>query len=331
MFNSSVLLAGRRKCFLVVGILSALGIGLFLLLNSHYNLGYSTSGNALASSSSSHQGNIPVVSNTLTSNALPKNSGNLLADSMLSLQLNIELRWRFDDIIHIHKEAQQTVIELLDSLAEELLLTTQGRGYLVDLFGRYKSYKISLESLKQDGPIIDQNIDIEESWAFINLAHEQQLKYFSAEEVDAFFAKDNVYDKQALARLAIRRDQSLSAEGKKILLLHQINQMDEEDRQVYLPSLEATDIVEYIVGSSESRFASTVKVNERVEKIKQDKNEWILRVNNYQIFQDSNKNNGLTLEQEKEEISTYLSDNFTSNELKRLSVFIENPALFKNQ
>lgn len=331
MLNSSVLLAGRRKYFLVIGILSALGLGLFFLLNSFYNLGYSTSGNALASSFSSHQGNISVVSKKLASNALPKNSGNLLVDSMLSLQLNIELRWRFDDIIHIHKETKQTVTELLDILAEELLLTTQDKNYLVDLFGRYKNYKISLESLKQDGPVIDQNIDIEESRAFINLAHEQQLEYFSIEEVDAFFAKDNAYDKQALARLSIRRDESLSAEGKKILLLHQINQMNEEERQVYLPSLEATDIVDYIAGSSESMPVSTTKINERVEKIKQDKNKWIRRVNNYQIFQDNNKANDLTLEQRKTELNTYLSDNFTPNELKRLSVFIENPILFKTK
>lgn len=324
-------LKGRRKPFLVVGIISGLVIGLLFLLNSLFNADYSTSGTVLISSPLLHKENIPIVSHKLISNDLQKNGNDLLLDPLLSLQLNIELRWRFDDIIHLHKETKQTVIDLLDNLAKELMLSTQARSYLVDLFGRYQDYKMSLANLKKKGPAMDQYIDMDESQAFVNLAHEQQFTYFNDQEIDAFFAKDNAYDKQALARLAIRQDQSLSSEGKKILLLNQINQMDEEERQVYLPSLKAVDIAEYITGNSDSMPTSTVKTNERIEKIRQDKKEWTQRIKKYQTFDIDNKNSDLTLQQRKTVLKTYLSDNFTQNELKRLNVFIKHPSQFNTK
>jgi len=321
-------LTKRRKVFLAIAIISTLVIGGFLLLNSPFNLDNSTLNTVLVSSPKE---NILAVSHKLISNDLQKNGSKLLLDPLLPLQLNIELRWRFDDIIHLHNETKQTIIDLLDNLAKELRLATQDRSYLVDLFGRYQDYKMSLANLKKKGPAIDQYIDIDESRAFVNLTHEQQFTYFNDQEIEAFFAKDNAYDKQALTRLAIRRDQSLSLEGKKILLLNQINQMDEEERQVYLPSLQAVDIAEYITGNSDSVPTSTAKTNERIEKTRQDKKEWLQRIKKYQKFDIDNKNNDLTSEQRKAVLKTYLSDNFTQNELKRLNVFIKHPSLFKTK
>ncbi len=331
MPKGAFFLTKRKNRFLAVTIVSSLVIGLFFLLNSLLNVDYSTSGTALISSSSSPKESKLTVSSKSISNNLQKNSNILLLDNLLPLQLNIALRWRFDDIIYLHNETQQTIMDLLDNLAKELMLDTKNRTYLFDLFGRYQDYKMSLAHLKKNGPAIEQSIDMNESRAFVNLIHEQQLTYFNNHEIEAFFGKDNAYDKQALMRLAIRRDQSLSPEGKTILLLNQINQMDEEERQVYLPSLQAADIAEYITGNSDSMPVSTAKANERIEKTRQDKKEWEQRIKKYQRFYINNKNKNLTSAERKTLLKVYLNDNFTQNELKRLSVFIKHPNLFKTK
>lgn len=316
----------KKHFFIVsisVSILTAVVLGVYFQLNS-----LNTSNDDIANSkASSPQQSLPIKKPVIVNNNEHNKVINWRLASLLSLQLNIQLRWAFDDIIQKHLDTQQPINDLLNELIKKLKLSTLEKGYFLDLFSRYQAYKVSLIDIKKAGPDISQQIDLEETLSFINLAHERQLDYFNQPEIDAFFAQDNKYDKQALARLAIQQDESLSVEAKKALILHQISQMDEKDRDVYLPSLEAANIADYIAGKSQIIPINSIEINERIEKVKQSENYWKARVNSYKVFFANNQQNALSIPEKQLALKAYAQENFSKNELKRLQVFIQNPSL----
>lgn len=304
-------------------ILTAVVLGLYFQLNS-----LNTNNDATANSNaSSPQQNFPIKKQAIVNNNKHNKAINWRLESLLPLQLNIQLRWSFDDIIQKHLDTQQPINELLNKLIKKLKLSALEKSYFLDLFTRYQAYKVSLIDIKKAGPDITQQIDIEETLSFINLAHERQLDYFNQLEIDAFFAQDNKYDKQALARLAIQQDESLSVEAKKALILHQISQMNEKNRDVYLLSLEAANIADYIAGKTQVLPVNSIEINERIEKVKQRENDWKARVNSYKVFFANNQQNALSIPEKQLALKAYAQENFSKNELKRLQVFIENPSL----
>ena len=316
----------KKHFFIVsisVSILTAVVLGVYFQLNS-----LNTSNDDIANSkASSPQQSLPIKKPVIVNNNEHNKVINWRLASLLSLQLNIQLRWAFDEIIQKHLDTQQPINDLLNELIKKLKLSTLEKGYFLDLFSRYQAYKVSLIDIKKAGPDISQQIDLEETLSFINLAHERQLDYFNQPEIDAFFAQDNKYDKQALARLAIQQDESLSVEAKKALILHQISQMDEKDRDVYLPSLEAANIADYIAGKSQIIPINSIEINERIEKVKQSENYWKARVNSYKVFFANNQQNALSIPEKQLALKAYAQENFSKNELKRLQVFIQNPSL----
>lgn len=316
----------KKHFFIVsisVSILTAVVLGVYFQLNS-----LNTSNDDIANSkASSPQQSLLIKKPVIVNNNEHNKVINWRLASLLSLQLNIQLRWAFDEIIQKHLDTQQPINDLLNELIKKLKLSTLEKGYFLDLFSRYQAYKVSLIDIKKAGPDISQQIDLEETLSFINLAHERQLDYFNQPEIDAFFAQDNKYDKQALARLAIQQDESLSVEAKKALILHQISQMDEKDRDVYLPSLEAANIADYIAGKSQIIPINSIEINERIEKVKQSENYWKARVNSYKVFFANNQQNALSIPEKQLALKAYAQENFSKNELKRLQVFIQNPSL----
>jgi len=312
-----------KKYLFIVSVLAIIALGLYFQLPS-----LNTSNDDSANSNmSSAQQNMPIKKQEIVNNNKHNEATNWRLASLLPLQLNIQLRWAFDDIIQKHLDTEQPINVLLNELIKELKLSALEKGYLLDLFSRYRAYKVSLADIKKAGPDITQHIDFEETLSFINLAHERQLDYFNQVEIDVFFAQDNKYDKQALARLAIQQDESLSVEAKQALILHQINQMDEEDRDVYLPSLEAANIADYISGKTENIPVQSAAINERIEKVKQSESHWKSRVKGYQAFLSTNQQAELSVPDKQLALAAYRQENFSKNELKRLQVFIKNPEL----
>ncbi|EDP99922.1 lipase secretion chaperone [Shewanella benthica] len=56
--------------------------------------------------------------------------------------------------------------------------------------GSYRDKKLS--------PSIDEDMQMSQSLAFIEQAHDSQCQFFSEQEIQAFFAQDNAYDRQAM-------------------------------------------------------------------------------------------------------------------------------------
>ena len=243
------------------------------------------------------------------------------------LELNEELRWKFDELILTHQETGQAITLLLNQLSTQLDLTPEAHIYLLDLFSRYRDYKIALVEIKQTGPNMFSELNIDDTMSFMEHAHQSQFDYFTQVEIDAFFSHENRYDNQAIERMAILQDSSLSAQQKQMLITHQISQMDEEEREVYEPTLQVFNIVDNLDGNSDQLNEFTPQVMERIEQLKENEQAWKLKVKEFQSFEIKSRDE-LTSQQEIEEaLSHYQGKHFTPNEIKRLKVYIDNPEL----
>lgn len=250
------------------------------------------------------------------------------------LRLSQALRWDFDDIILQHQDKTTSLENLLSTLASTLDLSAAAHAKLAALFQRYRDYKIAIASLKDASPAIDGDIDLTMTFDFIEQAHLLQQRYFSALEIDAFFAKDNKYDQQAFERLKIRQDSSLTREQKAELLAHQISQLDEEERRAITPTLIANDISAYLEGTSPHSDLITginadmsQEVLERVQATQKTNLDWQNKVTLYQNYQQQIAH--LPDTEQQQALAQYQQQQFTPNEQKRLTVFVNHPELIK--
>ena len=250
------------------------------------------------------------------------------------LRLSQALRWDFDDIILQHQDKTTSLENLLSTLASTLDLSAAAHAKLAALFQRYRDYKIAIASLKDASPAIDGDIDLTMTFDFIEQAHLLQQRYFSALEIDAFFAKDNKYDQQAFERLKIRQDSSLTREQKAELLAHQISQLDEEERRAITPTLMANDISAYLEGTSPHSDLITginadmsQEVLERVQATQKTNLDWQNKVTLYQNYQQQIAH--LPDTEQQQALAQYQQQQFTPNEQKRLTVFVNHPELIK--
>jgi lipase chaperone LimK len=255
------------------------------------------------------------------------------------LQLSQALRWDFDDIILQHQDKATSLENLLSTLVSKLDLSAAAHAKLAALFQRYRDYKISIASLKDASPAIDGDIDLTMTFDFIEQAHLLQQSYFSELEIDAFFAKDNKYDQQAFERLRIRQDSSLTIEQKMELLAHQISQLDEEERQAITPTLMANDISAYLERAPQHGEAShpnlitginaemSQEVIERVQATQNTNLDWQHKITLYQEYQQQIAN--LSDTEQQQALAQYQQQQFTLNEQKRLTVFLNHPELIK--
>lgn len=260
---------------------------------------------------------VPIKENKITSQNIGQSE----------LELHEELRWKFDELILTHQETGQAITFLLNQLSTQLDLTPEAHIYLLDLFRRYRDYKIALVEIKQAGPNMFSELNIDDTMSFMERAHQSQFDYFTQVEIEAFFSHENRYDNQAIERMAILQDSSLSTQQKQMLITHQISQMDEEEREVYEPTLQVFNIVDNLDGNSDQLNEFTPQVMERIEQLKADEQAWKLKVKEFQSFEIKSKGE-LTNQQEIEEaLNHYQGKHFTPNEIKRLKVYIDNPEL----
>ncbi|MGE6570454.1 lipase chaperone family protein [Shewanella vesiculosa] len=250
------------------------------------------------------------------------------------LRLSQALRWDFDDIILQHQDKATALENLLSTLASKLDLSDAAHAKLAALFQRYRDYKIAIASLKDASPAIDGDIDLTMTFDFIEQSHLLQQNYFSALEIDAFFARDNKYDQQAFERLKIRQDSSLTREQKAELLAHQISQLDEEERRAITPTLMANDISAYLEGTSPHSDLITginadmsQEVLERVQATQKTNLDWQNKVTLYQNYQQQIAH--LPDTEQQQALAQYQQQQFTPNEQKRLTVFVNHPELIK--
>ncbi|WP_298774045.1 lipase chaperone family protein [uncultured Shewanella sp.] len=249
------------------------------------------------------------------------------------LTINRLLRSHFDDIIFdLHKTENLTSFPTneLTALSQKLTLSFNAKKALFDLFSRYRDYTQAIAQMKHQGPDLGEKIDLDETYYFINQVNILQTEFFNDIEIDAFFKQDTQYAEQTLERIAIRQDPNLTKKQKAELIQHQINQLNDKERNALQPSLEANKIATYINNGHTPTLNMDPDAILRAEKIQSSNQKWKEKVQQYQHFIDEKKNKGLTQDIISHKIDVYLSKHFTPNEQKRLKVFLANPTLLNH-
>lgn len=322
----------RRNRLVVLGLITAILVTLVL----SFMLKEKPEGLAPKLTTQSQPAVMPVVT-PLAQQTQDSVTTQLTKVDYQQLVLKRALRWTFDDIILAYQQQQLPLKPQLVQLSQSLGLKVSDQNYLLALFARYRDYQLALIELKKLSPAIDENIDIAQSYAFIERLHDMQYDYFNETEIAAFFAQDNAYDMQALARVSIRQDSSLGAAHRQALLEHQISQLTEPERQALVPSLHvqqiAAHITEQLSGQSLTPLDMSPEVGAKVEAITQAERQWRRRVREYQGFEqqtikvDTDVNRSVDAKVSQGKLQTYLQQHFSPQELKRLQVFLANPSL----
>ena len=305
----------------ILGLISLILLTLGLVLYPAITTEHRSTSPQLTSKSQDHKPSLRLA----TEDAQPPQSP---LENSQPLNLELALRWKFDDIILEYQQHRMPLEPQLIQLAHTLELDSTDQAYLLALFGRYRDYQLALIEIKKLSPSIDEDMQMSQSLAFIEQAHDSQFQFFSEQEIQAFFAQDNAYDQQAIARAAIRQDTSLTPAQKQQLLAHQISQLGESEQQALLPSFQAEKIAALLDDRQTQPPEMTPEVSARVERVKIAQDEWRARVKGYQEFQLAIKEEYVDAEEHEIKIAAYLKQNFTSTEVKRLQVFLRNPSLY---
>ncbi|OEF24242.1 lipase secretion chaperone [Vibrio rumoiensis] len=239
------------------------------------------------------------------------------------LLLSLALRWQLDDVIYAFQQNQQSIEQQLTALADQLQLSKLATQALFNLFYRYQDYTKALANLKLDSPDITVDIPHETAIEFIDSAHQLQFTYFDQVEIDAFFGQSNQYDQQALERLAIRQDPTLTETQRQSLISNQIQQLSPEDRQVLAPTVQADQIMKYIEGETQQLDRLDSDALARVQTLKIEIQQWQKKVGDY-LELKMKLESGVVAQ---DEIDRYVDEHFTLNEKRRLTVYVQNPQL----
>ncbi|PHQ74608.1 MAG: hypothetical protein COB74_06250 [Shewanella sp.] len=305
----------------ILGLISLILLTLGLVLYPAITTEHRSTSPKLTSKSQDHKPSLRLA----TEDAQPPQSP---LENSQPLNLELALRWKFDDIILEYQQHRMPLEPQLIQLAHTLELDSTDQAYLLALFGRYRDYQLALIEIKKLSPSIDEDMQMSQSLAFIEQAHDSQFQFFSEQEIQAFFAQDNAYDQQAIARAAIRQDTSLTPAQKQQLLAHQISQLGESEQQALLPSFQAEKIAALLNDRQTQPPEMTPEVSARVEIVKIAQDEWRARVKGYQEFRLAINEEYVDAEEHEIIIAAYLKQNFTSTEVKRLQVFLRNPSLY---
>lgn len=246
------------------------------------------------------------------------------------LRIYFYLRNHFDDIIHQHKQKDQSLEILLAKLSVQLNLHQQADNRLKELFYRYRKYLLAITELKSNAPAIDGMIDISESQIWLQHLYALQYKLFTESEILVFFTKEKNYDQQVLSRLAIRQDLSLSKAQREVLVEHQISQLEPEELAALKPTLLAQKIASLLTynGSNYADIDSELTV-EQIDRINMTREKNALWKDKMKAYRETvTANPQLDQDGILEDMRLYQQQKFSKNELKRLQVFLKNPQLW---
>lgn len=245
------------------------------------------------------------------------------------LFIDLSLRYKFDDIIHQHREQESPLKPQLLALGIRLNLNEPAINTLNDLFYRYQHYLSDMFAMKEQAPDTSAFVDISDSQLFLQQVYNLQYQYFSELEITAFFDKEKRYDQQVLARMAIRQDSSLSKAQRQALIKYQISQLNPNELAALQPTMMAKKINTYLVSNRLSDVAADINLSadivHKINLTKKSNQLWQQKVLAYQ--QKYTDSNNLGQEALSAALDSYQLQHFTENERKRLKVFLQHPEL----
>lgn len=254
----------------------------------------------------------------------------LYTDAQGNLLVNDEITQLFEFYLSaIGEEPLETLLariqqELTQQLSEESLQQALG------LLKRYVDYKIALTELNEI------SIDDADPAEKINAIRQQKAAlmvlrddHFSEEEHQAFFEKEEIYDSYMLDRLTITADASLDAETKQERLTALDRSLPGDVQVVrhkvsrHADLFTTTEAMKKSGASNEALFqvrAASLgnEAAEAMAKLDAERQQWQQRLNRYVKERNQLQQAGLSDEDKRLALNTYIDSNFSSTERLRV-------------
>jgi lipase chaperone LimK len=271
---------------------------------------------------------IPATANSSQINVSEDEGGNQYQGiSINKFKPSLWLREQFDLILVKAKDSKLEQIKHLAALHRKMKLSQGDYKSIMSLFNRYHEYKLNILSDKKS--ITPNNVlpDIEDNYQIIERLKHYQTRYFSNEEISAFFADEMHYHKQALSRMAITSDDTLSKSQALDVLEAAIRTQDIAQQEAFLPSIKVARMLQALNDDSVYLPEMTLEAEERFLTFKGKHQHWQNRVKDFIKKVETIKSKQNDLNEVQHNINQLKAKQFKPEEMQRLDVFLRHPTL----
>ncbi|MEP4892093.1 MAG: lipase chaperone [Aliiglaciecola sp.] len=232
---------------------------------------------------------------------------------------NQALKDRLDRFTAMFEQSEQKMWQVFN---QECALFENCQG-LTELFSRYLEYKKSLINI--DGASPTDTLSFRSRMDDLVMLREQ---FFGQAEIEMLFAREQAWDEAALQRLAIRQDENLSAEQKRMLLEAHIEALPDSLKNSLTPTLQLAKLTSLhqqspAQTSTYNDYAAEFgdEAAQRLMALQQKRANWQQKLADYQ-----SEVNRLSAQysstQLTNKVQTLRDKMFTKNEQKRLQVLV---------
>jgi lipase chaperone LimK len=243
--------------------------------------------------------------------------------NLISFVLNIWVKDRFELFIAEHPEQAPLAVQIAYVTHSESLHTKDTHDYAVDLFSRFVNYKVALAS--EDVEINTVQASLKSVQEKLDARYDLRRQFFSHQEYEYLFGSDAASDNDALSRLAIAQDNTLTREEKKNTIVESL--AGASDSEAFKPTVDMHRIqqIKQQYRDNNSRFSAIsaefgYEVAERFNTLWEKQDAWEQKVEDYRSHIKKLQSANLSKQEYSKLIREYETSDFTENEIKRLRV-----------
>ncbi|MEQ3638283.1 MAG: lipase chaperone [Alteromonas sp.] len=263
------------------------------------------------------------VKSTVASKAASSTAESENTKNLIPFVLNIWVKDRFE--LYIAKQAEQAplAVQIAYVTHSESLHTKDTHDYAVDLFARFVNYKVALAS--EDVEINTVQASLKSVQEKLDARYDLRRQFFSHQEYEYLFGSDAASDNDALSRLAIAQDNTLTREEKKNTIVESL--AGASDSEAFKPTVDMHRIqqIKQQYRDNNSRFSAIsaefgYEVAERFNTLWEKQDAWEQKVEDYRAHIKKLESASLSKQEYSKLIREYETSDFTENEIKRLRV-----------
>ncbi|MCP5209334.1 MAG: hypothetical protein H6998_00240 [Hahellaceae bacterium] len=251
-------------------------------------------------------------------------------DNQGNLLINDEITQLFE--FYLSAMGEEPLEVLLTRIQQDLAqqLSAEALQQALGLLKRYVDYKIALTELAE--PTVEAN----DPGAKLTAIRQQKAdlmalrsQYFTADEHQAFFEDEEVYDDYMLNRLSVSADDSLDAQAKQERITALEKSLPDEVQALrqkvsrHADLFATTEAMKQSGASNEALFqvrAASLGTDaaQAMARLDADRKQWQQRLNRYVQERNQLQKAGLTDEDKQRALNRYIEDNFTGTERLRV-------------
>lgn len=265
------------------------------------------------------------VKSTVASKAASSTAEGENTKKLIPFVLNIWVKDRFELFIAEHAEQAPLAVQIAYVTHSESLHTKDTHDYAVDLFSRFVNYKVALAS--EDVEIDTDHTSLKSVQEKLDARYDLRRQFFSHQEYEYLFGSDAASDNDALARLAIAQDNTLTREEKKNTIVESL--AIASDSEAFKPTVDMHRIqqLKQQYRDNNSRFSAIsaefgYEVAERFNTLWEKQGAWEQKVEDYRAHIKKLESANLSKQEYSKLKREYETSDFTENEIKRLRVVV---------